>query len=83
MAPRQTKAEKEAAAAEAKAGEHLGDLGTTDGYLGEKVDPKPNEEHSLESGPDGVPALEGQADGIAAANRIGAAQDPGADEDNS
>lgn len=54
---------------------HLGDLGTGDGYIGEKVDPRPNSDHSLESGPDGVPPLVGQREGRAAADRIGDAAD--------
>lgn len=34
-------------------------LGTDRGFTGEKVDPRPNEEYSLESGPDSPTALEG------------------------
>lgn len=82
MAPRQTAAEKKAKAAEAKAGEHLGDLGTGDGFIGQKVDPKPNSAHSLESGPDGVPPLEGHRDGRAEADRIGDEADHAKDGDD-
>lgn len=30
-----------------------------DGFIGRKVDPLPNSAHSLESGPDGVPLVDG------------------------
>ena len=42
-------------------------LGTDRGFIGGKVDPRPNSDHSLESGPEGVPADVGHAEGRAAA----------------
>lgn len=37
-------------------------LGLPDGFIGEKVDPRPNEAYSLESGPDSPSPLEQAAD---------------------
>lgn len=37
-------------------------LGTDKGYIGEKVDPRPNEDYSLESGPDSPSALDAAID---------------------
>lgn len=37
-------------------------LGLPDGIIGQKVDPRPNEEYSLESGPDSPSALDQAAD---------------------
>lgn len=78
---RKTEGQKAAEAAQKASTDHLGDLGTGDGFIGQKVDPKPNSAHSLESGPDGVPPLEGQRDGMAAATRIGEALEPHAQAD--
>lgn len=37
------------------------DLGTEQGYLGQKVDPRPDSDYSLESGPDSPSAREQNA----------------------
>jgi hypothetical protein len=43
-------------------GDHALEDAVERGYLGNKVDPRPNSAHSLESGPDGVSALDGALD---------------------
>jgi len=75
MPPRKTDDPAKASAA------HLGDLGVGDGYLGVKVDPRPNSDHSLASGPDGVPPLDGHREGAEAARKIGEALEPHAQAD--
>lgn len=60
MPPAKQKAEKQAAKAQAEA-EKVANAELEQGYVGDKVDPRPNSDYSLESGPDSPGAVEAAA----------------------
>jgi hypothetical protein len=63
MTPRRSADEpQEPAQGETTEGPTSADLGQDEGYIGQKVDPRPNEDYSLEGGPDSPSAAEVNAD---------------------